>query len=120
MRRDMDLVRTILMAIEKSRDDEPASIRLPVRAYDDLHLSYHVRLLKEAGYIHAIENHRMDGIAWTPHSLTWQGHDFLDAVRDDAIWADVKQAAITPEGDAPAEILYALALERVKRKVGLA
>lgn len=117
----MDLSRLILLAIENSVDDEPASIRLPIRTYDDLHISHHVRLLKEAGFIHAIENHRLQtGVAWIPHSLTWQGHDFLNAIRDDEVWAGVRKVAADTGGDLPSQIIHSLALDAMKKKFGLA
>lgn len=121
MRRDLDLARKILLAIEASKDDEPASIRLPMREYDDLHLSHHVRLLMEAGLIHAIETHRIEpGLAWTPHMLTWQGHDFLDAIRDDAVWDKIKAKFADHGGDLPSDIIYEIALDEARRKIGIA
>ncbi len=121
MKRDMDLARRILLAIESSVDDEPASIKLDFAGYDQLHLSQHVRLLHEAGLIHAIQTHGLNAVtAWIPHSLTWQGHDFLDAVRDEAVWQHVRGKEAMAAGDLPTQIIYTLALDALRRKLGLA
>lgn len=117
MKRDMDLARIILLAIERSRDDEPASIKLPTDKYDDLHISLHVRLLKEANLIHAIESSRgfQSSTSWTPHSLTWEGHEFLDAIRSDTIWEKVKLAESEFGSDLPFSIISELAESEVRK-----
>ncbi|MEX0346363.1 MAG: DUF2513 domain-containing protein [Rhizobiaceae bacterium] len=121
MKRNMELARLILLAIEQSDDDEPASIQLPTDRYDDLHISLHVRLLYEANLIHAIETTRgfNSSSAWIPHSLTWQGHEFLDVVRLDAIWENLKLEEAKFGGDLPFVVLFDLALNEVRGMVGI-
>ena len=118
MKRDMALVRTILLALEASRDNEPASVALP-RDVDDLHMNYHVRLMKEGGLIHAIEISRsMSTTAWVPHTLTWAGHEFLDAVRDADVWQAVLDLEARNHLPLPFSIIHAFALDTLGRKVG--
>ncbi len=121
MKRNMDLARLILLAIEQSDDDEPASIQLPTDQYDDLHISLHVRLLHEANLIHAIESTRgfNSSSAWIPHSLTWQGHEFLDVVRLGEIWENLKMEEAKFGGDLPFGVLFDLALNEVRSRVGI-
>ena len=120
MKRNMELARLILLAIEQSDDDEPASIRLPTDKYDDLHISLHVRLLHEANLIHAIETTRgfNSSSAWIPHSLTWQGHEFLDVIRLDVIWEILKLEEAKFGGDLPFAVSFDLALNKVREMVG--
>ena len=119
MRRNIDLVREIMLAIEASPDDEPASIRLDHRTYNDIMLSHHVHALHEAGLVHAIESHRSDSSVWVPHSLTWAGHEFLVLVRDNTTWQELKQAAGAQNDDVSFEIIKALALQKARQRVGL-
>ncbi|WP_428642599.1 DUF2513 domain-containing protein [Roseibium sp.] len=117
MKRDMALVRTILFALEASKDNEPASVHLPHNV-DDLHMNYHIRLMKEGGLIHAIEMSRsMYPTAWVPHTLTWAGHEFLDAVRDPDIWNAVQDLESRSQLPLPISIIEAFALDALGRKV---
>jgi hypothetical protein len=51
-------------------------------------------------------------------ALTWNGHEFLDSVRDTGIWAKVKErAAKLPS--APLSILAGIAVAEVKKHLGL-
>lgn len=119
MKRDMDLARKILFAIEKSTDDMNSSIQLPDDEYDTLHISHHVRLLKEGGLIHAIEaSHSLHAsIAWVPHSLTWQGHDFLDLIRDPQIWNEIIAVQDRFGIDLPTDFILELAASLLKGKL---
>ena len=116
MKRDMELMRRILFAIEASNDDEPNSIRLPRHEFDPLHIAHHIRLLQEGDLIHAVENR---GTAIVPHSLTWQGHEFLNAIRDDGIWETLKKFETLAGGDLPTAMLYELAMREMRKRLGL-
>lgn len=121
MKRDLELIRNILLAIEASEDDEPASIDLNFPGVDDLLLYGHVRLLQEAGFIHAIQRQGFNSRAlWIPHSLTWRGHDFLSAIRDETVWLRVKARANFAGGDYPAELAYELAVEELRSRAWIA
>jgi hypothetical protein len=121
MKRDLHLIRQILLAIEASSDDEPASIKLPIAEYSDVQISHHVHLLKEAGLIHAIESHRQLAVrAWLPHSLTWQGHEFLDAIRSESIWQSINNAAAATTHPLPASVIQDIGLREIRRAQGLA
>lgn len=119
MKRDMDLARKILFAIEKSADDTRSSIRLPEREYATLHLSHHIRLLKEAGFIHAVEAfHSLSATtAWVPHSLTWQGYDFLNLVRDEEVWKAIKAEQVRLGNELPTELIVEFASSLMRNKI---
>ncbi len=120
MQRNMDLVRKILIAIENSVDDEPGTIDLPHSEFNDVTIFQHVRMMHEGNLIHAIEGHGFDNSApWYPHSLTWHGHDFLDAVRDDAIWARVRLREKESGFSLPLQALYSLAIHELNNKLGV-
>jgi hypothetical protein len=87
MKRDMDLVRKIMLAIEKA--DAPLN-ELDIPGHDDDAIVYHVSLLNQAGLIQDAE---IDFRA--SHSgviLTWEGHEFLDNARDNSRWKSVQKA----------------------------
>ena len=96
MKRDMDLVRKILLAIEKS---ESGNIKFD-RLDDDLDRVYrHVALMKEFGLVDAIIIPSGDGpveriLACKVKGLTWEGHDFLEKARDESRWEKAKRICI--------------------------
>jgi hypothetical protein len=92
MKRDMDLIRRILL--EAEADDKPNQ----VLQYTDPHEAYNVALLEEAGLVVAtITRGYMNkpGTAFLTR-LTWSGHDFLDATKDDTIWRKAKDKVLKP------------------------
>lgn len=91
MKRDLDLARNILLAVEQNKEAtgyNPLHISIP--NYSEEEISYHVGLLHEAGLIHAFENSSWDGVEWRPQRLTFQGHEFLDSARDENSWKQAK------------------------------
>jgi len=82
----MDLIREILLEIER----QPFTgnfFDVNIENYPHEVVSYHLMLLDEAGLIRAEEITRCD---WGAIRLTWQGHEFLEASRDDARWNKAK------------------------------
>jgi hypothetical protein len=94
MKRDMDLIRKIILDIEEQPLEKygmgAASIN-EIEGYSKAEIMYHIRLLIEAGFVSAIDvSSHGDGLAYTRPRLTWQGYEFLEAIRNDARWNKVK------------------------------
>ena len=100
MKRDLDLIRSILLRVEQSEGAENYD-----RMEEDKKVIYQVELLKEAGFID-VRSHS-DG--HFVRRLTWRGHDFLDAVRDDTVWNRTKEKISSTVGSASVEIVKAAA-----------
>lgn len=92
MKRDMDLCRKILFKIEEQYTDT-ALINLELENYDNLKIAYHCKILNEAGLIdHYSAQYADDSLySFSVGSLTWEGHDFLDKIREDTTWNNVKK-----------------------------
>lgn len=107
MKRDWDLVRKILLQLEEQdhlgSDD--------VQGYDVRVVSYHVHLLNEAGLIKAAPTPRRMGSEqiWTASALTWNGHEFLDQIRADSIWGQIKRSAREKGLDLSFDVVRSLA-----------
>ena len=89
MKRDMDLARAILFEIEKVPYDMDTH-EITIDGYSKQEVNYHIILLNEAGLIEALNYSSFSGSAWQPKRLTWKGHEFLDASRDETIWNKAK------------------------------
>ena len=119
MKRDMDLVRTILLALANS-DEEVWSTSLVSDKYSREIIGYHFLILDEAGLI--VANVRAaDNDPYyiaVASRLTWEGNDFLDAVRDESVWKKVRSTIGKITGSASFEVFKtvasSLALEAIK------
>lgn len=92
MKRDMDLVRKILIEMEEW-PPYPGNRRIEIEGYTDEQITHHIGLMTQAGLIHALNASSFDGEAWLPQSITWEGHEFLDAARSDSVWNKAKDLA---------------------------
>lgn len=94
MRRDLDLVRDILVLVERA--DRPVdAIALDVPGHTTSEVAYHVRLLAGAGLVDVLADKRDangSSVLLVVGGLTWDGCDYLDALRDPGIWAKAKRA----------------------------
>lgn len=96
MKRDMDLVRKILLAVE---DNEDGNVDLGNIEYGRDQIYLHVELMAERGLVDAFIAHGNDGpghriLECRIWRLTWEGHDFLDMARRDEIWERAKKMCL--------------------------
>ena len=118
MKRDMDLVREVLLQVEKrSYRDAGKPVCLNGRSEEDI--SYQVKLMHQAGLIEAIDASTRAGLNWLPMSLTWDGHEFLDAARDDTRWNRTKTLVAEKAGIVGFEILKQALVAMAKQAMGL-
>lgn len=92
MERDMDLVRLILLEIEKEYKST-VLYDLKIDGYDMETVAYHCKILHEAKLISAYKGMYADNTLqdFAVGSLTWEGHDYLDKVRDNSRWGKIKK-----------------------------
>ncbi len=90
MKRDMELIRKILIAIVDH--PEPMGwVPLEFEGYSDQNVSYQVKLLADQGLIEATDCSSQIIFAWNAKRLTWDGHDFIKAIRDEERWSKAKR-----------------------------
>lgn len=91
MKRDMDLVRSILLKTEEQTRSFDADELVDAKHGED-EVAYHVYIMKQAGLLDAtITSDMSGGMYATVEGLTWDGQDFLDAVRNDGVWHRIKR-----------------------------
>lgn len=86
MKRDMDLVRLILLFVEQQ--DAGAVDKIVIDGYSPNVVYEHVKLLEEHNLISNCMFDIMGNVS--VESLTWEGYDFLDKIRDDSRWHNIK------------------------------
>lgn len=94
----MDLCRKILFAIEEQYVDT-ALYGLEVEGYSMQQVAYHCKILHDAGLISNYKGYFASNRLYdfAVGSLTWDGHEFLDKIRQDTIWNKTKDV-ITQKG----------------------
>jgi hypothetical protein len=117
MKRDMDLVRAILIEIEKFGTVQQYT--LDIEGYEEQNVAYHVMLLKEASFILAAVAETSDRIIAYPIRLTWQGHEFLDNARDETRWNEAKKIAGQKGGSMAFDVIKGVLVQLALQTVGL-
>lgn len=86
MKRDMELVRKILLAVETSQSNTP------IDGYDEDAIRYHKALVIEKGLAdgEVVNSNTEIPDAVNLIKLTWAGHDFVDAIASESNWTKVK------------------------------
>lgn len=94
MKRDMELIRKILFAIEEQYVDT-VLYNLQVDGYDINVVAYHCDLLYQAGLVKDYGCNFADDEIYSfgVGALTWDGHDYLDKIRSDTVWNKTKAVA---------------------------
>lgn len=116
MKRDKDLIRSLLLDVEMKDDGSGNPIEFDKIAKVDRDITEHLFLLADAGLIEAIDASSMRAREIIVLRLTWQGHEYLDNIRDPEIWAGAKSGA-QQLGGFSLEILGALAKGLIKKKI---
>lgn len=85
----MDLIRKILLEVEEIPYDA-GFCDLQIEGHSPIEVSYHITLLNQAGHVDGKDMSTMGNTNWKVRSLTWQGHEFLEASRDESRWNKAK------------------------------
>lgn len=137
---DNDIIRDTLLCIEKvcepfTDDGNRFVAKAKVHwksVYEDGYLcskyliddiKYCIIKLKEAGMIDAVIYGRTDKISFIDiDDITWSGHEFLNNIRDDGVWNQIKSKAGTLAKVSPsvvADIAKEIAASALKSKLGI-
>lgn len=89
MKRDMDLIKRIMLEIESG------SFSNTIQGYEEQQVLYHVKLLIDAKFLNGkyyddISTSKPSIAGVIVRDLTWQGHDFLDILKDDSKFKTIK------------------------------
>lgn len=119
MKRDMNLVRDLLLVIENDPQfdgmsqimpEDPSDLGIIGHSFEEV--AYHLNMLIESDLVVGKTMMQMPMIS----KLTWQGHDFLDSIRDPIIWRETMEGA-KKAGGFSLELLGALAKGLIKKKI---
>ena len=109
MKRDDDLIRELLLEFEQQEDWLLLLPQTLGMSQEDRERIGHVNLLCDAGLV---TRYSKDS-----YRITNEGHDFLDAIRDEGLWQKTKDTVSETGGNATLEIVKALAIGFLKKKI---
>jgi hypothetical protein len=100
----MDLVREILLAAERGEKYFAGG--------DENEVVQHIKMMDEAGLI--------VGIGRNLWSMTWDGYNLLDAMRDESLWKKAKAALMREGMSWTIELLKSWVTDQLKRQLHIA
>jgi hypothetical protein len=104
MKRDMDLFRALLLEIEKQPFVGSGYFPKPVvTGFCEEEVCYHAQLAQDAGFIEA--TCLPQTTEFMVKRLTFAGHEFLDAAREDKLWNKAKHSVLSSTGTLTVEAL---------------
>lgn len=119
---DPDLVRKILFYLEEKPDDKMV-MQLELDGYSSNEVMYHFILMDQAGFLRCereVSSSTSDRVIRIyPFSLTWKGHEFLEASRNETAWNKAKKLILSKSGALSLDVLKALLTSMAKDSVGL-
>jgi hypothetical protein len=98
VKRDMDLIRNLLIKVEEVYEPGAGSInfsKIRIDGYDDKVIAEHLLLMKEAGLIRNInaKQYVTGSTMLSIGNLTNEGYDTLEKFRNDTVWNKTKEIA---------------------------
>jgi hypothetical protein len=102
MKRDMELIRELMLRLEELPINADDGIVLSAYDGDELQFEgysagqvhYHMDQLYRSGYLDSGADHfGFDENSWMFSRLTPSGHDFIDSIRDPEVWRRTKEGA---------------------------
>lgn len=119
MERDMELVRELLLLIESNDDSKELTIPSD---WNRETVAYHLKILDQAGYVKNNTKWADNKPMWLIASLTWDGHEFLDSIKNDNVWSKTKEGLKSKGlelGSVPLDVLTEYAKLQIKLLFGL-
>jgi Hypothetical protein (DUF2513) len=110
MKREWELVRLLMLWNETDDEDEKAKFDADIEKYPEPVQLEHIALLIEAGLLEgeAVRDQNGNTAAAVVVRVTWAGHDFLAAMRNDEVWNRVTRTVKRTAGSVTVDILKEL------------
>ena len=119
MKRDLDLVRQLMLQIEALPAAPPVQYRMS--EIEDPVLLAHLEMLIEAGLVNGriSRSQGARGDVISVSGLTWQGYEWIEMVRSQSLWNEVKSAVLDGGGVLTFELTKAVALKIFRERLAL-
>lgn len=128
MKRDLELVKEILSFFEQRESDKMINVKdiingseIAITGYEGRLISDHIDVMYEAGLIEGYGERAKDGrlIQVYPTRLTWEGHEFIAAAKNQTAWAKLKKQFKSSSSAIPFNVAQKLLQKYIESEVGL-
>lgn len=123
MKRDMELVRSILLEVESCTGLPQSIPKIEIADHEGVAIDHHINILRDAALVDweaADETAGMERREFRGLRLTWQGHEFLDNARNEGVWRRVKDMLADSDiKSASFSIWTTLLSDQLKRNLGM-
>ena len=117
VKRDMELVREIMLHVETKQDLKAKTVKID--GYADEVVARHVEMLLRARFLEGIESRELSSSV--PRifvtDLTWEGHDFLAATQNKSVWTSLKSKLGDELPKLPFELVKSVALKLLSQSI---
>ncbi|MFL5620216.1 MAG: DUF2513 domain-containing protein [Gemmatimonadaceae bacterium] len=119
MKRDLDLVRQLLLQIEALPAGPPA--QYPTREIEDPVLLAHFELVIAAGLVNGniARSQGARGDVISISGLTWEGHEWIEMVRSQTVWNETKAALLESAGAMTYELTKDVASKLLRARLAV-
>jgi Hypothetical protein (DUF2513) len=119
MKRDMELVRELMLAIESQDGDNDTDFELA--GYNESQIDYHLELLIEAQFVVGEVHHLQGGYRPVIRigRLSWEGHEFLDNACNEPVWKKAMSIITEKGGSVSVGVLMQVLASAAKQHFGL-
>lgn len=110
MKRDFDLIRKIMLAMEEHKGPRPLDAN-NITGYRVDEVIYNMDIMRDHGLIVLLPSSGVLNQHAFAVRLTWEGHEFLDTARDDKMWKKALATVLEKAGTITFDLLKALLIE---------
>lgn len=117
MKRDMELVRAIMQAVNGQTDLKHRVIMLD--GYDPLAVQRHVEMMFDAGLLEGLPHKSGSSGQRIIHvtDMSWAGHDFLAATQNSGVWHKMKSTFASEAMEVPFQLMKDVGIALIKQQV---
>lgn len=117
VRRDMDVVREILLHVE-AREDLRAQ-EIVIEGRDPLVVGRHIEMLHQEGLLDGApfrSSSQPNYARILARDLSWEGHDLLAAMKNDTVWGQIKKTFSPSDlASMPLKVIKDVGVEALKQ-----
>jgi hypothetical protein len=104
------------MAVEEHKNPDKG-LRIRIDGHETEEIEYHNGLLHDQGLITAMNASSRDGQAFIVTGLTWEGHDFIEAARNETVWRKAMQIVVEKGGGITLEVMKELLKKLLSQQI---
>ena len=117
MKKDFDLIRELLLNIEEKSTLDNAYFPNKIEGYSEVEINYHIKMLANGGFLDLTNQSPYSDGTYRIDSITLEGHEFLDNIKNSTVWEKTKKTAWDKTGTLTFEIIKTISTSMLKSMI---